>query len=179
MSKSSFLSILMISLSVFLFSCKPSKESELEKIKDLETKILADRETSIDGVGAYNLQAAYTSFYENFPKEPETPGLLFKAADMCVNLKWSKQAIEYLTIINTQYPDFEKAPDALFMLAFVYDHLIEDDAKAGEYYRAYINQFPDHIFVKDAEASIRNLGKTDEEIIREFELLNQDTAQKS
>lgn len=179
MSQRTLFSILMISLSIFVISCKPSKEKELQKIKEMEDRLLGDNENSIDGVSAYNLQTAYTGFYEDFPDAPETPELLFKAADMCVNLKWSKQAVDYLNIITSQYPDYEKTPDALFLLAFVHDHLVDDDAKAGEYYRAYIEQYPDHIFVKDAEASIRNLGKTDEEIMKEFELKNANVATDS
>jgi tetratricopeptide (TPR) repeat protein len=172
MSQRNLFSILIISLSMLVISCKPSKEKELQKIKEMEERLLGDNSNSIDGVSAYNLQIAYTGFYENFPDAPETPELLFRAADMCVNLKWSKQAVDYLNIIISQYPDYEKAPDALFLLAFVHDHLVDDDAKAGEYYRAYLDQYPDHIFAKDAEASIRNLGKTDEEIMREFEMNN-------
>lgn len=156
-------------LAVFITACKPSKEKELQKIKELEDRILGENPNSIDGVGAYNLQTAYTGFYQNFPDASETPGLIFKAADMCVNLRWSKQAIDFLNIIISEYPEYDKAPDALFMLGFVYDHLVDDDAKAGEYYRKYIDQYPEHIFVRDANASIRNLGKSDEEIIREFE----------
>lgn len=159
----------LLAVALTFTACKPNKEKELQKIKELEARILGDQPNNIDGVGAYNLQTAYTGFYQNFPDAEETPELIFKAADMCVNLRWSKQAIDFLNIIINEYPKFAKAPDALFMLAFVYDHLVDDDAKAGELYRAFIDQYPDHVFVRDAEASIRILGKSDEEIIREFE----------
>jgi hypothetical protein len=41
-----------------------------------------------------------------------------------------------------------------------------------------LKKYPAHVFAKDAEASIKNLGKTDEELMREFEKLNNDSTAK-
>jgi outer membrane protein assembly factor BamD (BamD/ComL family) len=78
----------------------------------------------------------------------------------------------------TRFPDDPKAPEALFFLGFVYDNQINDDTKAGTYYNDFLKKYPKHVLAKDVEASIRNLGKTDEELIREFERMNGDSARK-
>jgi hypothetical protein len=43
---------------------------------------------------------------------------------------------------------------------------------------SFLKKYPKHPYCKDAEMSIKNLGKTDEELIREFEKMNADSTQK-
>jgi hypothetical protein len=44
--------------------------------------------------------------------------------------------------------------------------------KAKEYYEKVIDNYPDHVFAKEARVAIQHLGKTDEELIEEFEAKN-------
>jgi TolA-binding protein len=162
-------------LVITISSCGNKREAELLKIKELETKLFADSTNVKDEVSAYNLQVAYTHFAEEFPSDPEAPEYLFKAADLGLGMAWSKSTIDFLDKIIREYPDYPKVPDAVFIKAFVYDHQLNDDVKAGEIYKEFIAKYPDHVFAKDAQASLNNLGKSDEDVIREFEAMNADT----
>ena len=163
-------------LSMFVISCGGSKDEAVNKITELEKKLLDPNGNPINEVSAYNLQVEYDDFAMNFPEEPEAPEYLFKAANISINLGWGESAVKILEKFLEKFTENAKAPEALFFLGFVYDNQINDDAKAGDYYKQFLKKYPAHTFAKDAEASIKNLGKTDEELMREFEKINSDTS---
>lgn len=162
---SSFLVVLLL---VFA-ACGGGRDEKIAKIKELESRLLKDSTSAKDEVAAYNLQVAYTEFSEKFPEDAEAPEYLFKAANLSIGLGWGESAINILNKFIDIYPKHTKTPEALFYKAFVYDNQLNDDVKAGEMYREYLEKYPNHEYAASAEASIKNLGKTDEELVREFE----------
>jgi outer membrane protein assembly factor BamD (BamD/ComL family) len=177
MSKSLILG-LFFSLAIMVTSCGSSKEESQKKIQELEAKLLDANGNPKDEVSAYNLQVEYDSYAERFPEDAKAPEYLFKAATISINLKWGESAIKILDKFVTKFPDNTKTPEAMFLKGYVYDNVVNDDAKAGEVYKAFIAKYPNHTYAKDAEALIPMLGKTDEEMIREFEKMNSDTTRK-
>jgi len=172
------LSIVLIFFSVLLVGCGDNRDESIKKIKDLETKLMKDSTKARDEVSAYNLQVAYSQFQEKFPEDPEAPEYLFKAADLSISLSWGESAIAILDKFLEVYPNHKRASEALFYKGYVYDNQINDDVKAGEFYRAFLQKYPQNAFAPSVEASIKNLGKSDEELIKEFEKMNVDTAKK-
>jgi outer membrane protein assembly factor BamD (BamD/ComL family) len=166
---------LLFILSMFVISCGNNKDEAVKKITELEKKLLDPNGNPINEVSAYNLQVEYDDFAMKFAEEPEAPEYLFKAANISINLGWGESAVKILNKFLEKFPEHTRAPEAMFFLGFVYDNQINDDAKAGDYYQQFLKKYPSHTFAKDAEASIKNLGKTDEELMREFEKMNGDT----
>lgn len=166
---------LLFILSLVVTSCGSSSEEAVTKITELEKKLLDAKGNPINEVAAYNLQVEYDDFAVKFPEDPRAPEYLFKAANISINLGWGESAIKILDKFLEKFPEHNKAPEAMFFLGFVYDNQVNDDTKAGDYYKQFLKKYPSHAFAKDAEASIKNLGKTDEELMREFEKLNNDT----
>jgi hypothetical protein len=70
-----------------------------------------------------------------------------------------------------KFPDHQKAPVCLFFKAFVYENLLRNLALAKETYLLYIEKYPNGEFVKDAQMSVQNLGKTPDQMIKEFEAM--------
>jgi hypothetical protein len=62
------------------------------------------------------------------------------------------------------------------MEAFAYENVIGNIAKASEYYNKFIAKYPEHDLADDAQAALKYLGKTPEEMVREFEKMNTDSA---
>jgi outer membrane protein assembly factor BamD (BamD/ComL family) len=161
-----------------LVACNDSKSKSLEKIEKLEKQLLDANGNPKDEVSAYNLQVEYDDFASRFPDDPQAPEFLYKTATISINLNWGESAVKVLEKFLTMFPNDKRAPEALFFLGFVYDNQINDDSKAGTYYNDFLKKYPNHVLAKDVEASIRNLGKTDEELIREFERMNSDSSRK-
>ena len=70
-------------------------------------------------------------------------------------------------------PQHPKAPTALFMMGFIYENDLGDLNKAKETYQTFLNRYPnDPDYADDAQNALKFLGKSPEEIIREFEKKN-------
>ena len=172
------ITLLLILFSILIYSCGSNRDESIKKIKELETKLMKDSTKAKDEVSAYNLQVAYSDFQERFPEDADAPEYLFKAADLSISLSWGESAIKILDKFLSVYPNHKRAAEALFYKGYVYDNQINDDVKAGEFYRTFLQKYPDNAFAPSAEASIKNLGKSDEQLIKEFEKMNGDSARK-
>jgi outer membrane protein assembly factor BamD (BamD/ComL family) len=53
----------------------------------------------------------------------------------------------------------------MFMQAYVYENSLQDYGKAKTVYTEFIRKYPESELVEDARISIRNLGKSPEEIL--------------
>jgi TolA-binding protein len=86
-----------------------------------------------------------------------------------MNLQRPKETIALFDALLENYPDYEKTPSVLFLKAFVYEDQLRDLDHARMYYEEFIEKYPGSDFADDAEMSLKNLGKTPEELILEFE----------
>jgi len=147
----------------------------LSNIKNLEEKLTAENFT-FDEKGllvAGELIDAYITYAESYKDSPEAPDFLYKAADLSLNLNRSMESLELYNQIIYQYPDYKKAPECLFLVGYIYENYFQNYGKAKELYESFIEKYPTHDFADDAAISIANMGKSPEELIREFEEKNQ------
>ena len=114
----------------------------------------------------------YTEYAREFPDDTLAPVYLFKASDISMNLYRPLETIRILDTLLIKYPDYSKTPTALFLKAFVYEDQVKNYKLARKYYQQFIDKYPDNEFADDAQMSLENLGKSPEELIREFEEKN-------
>lgn len=162
----------VIYLSCFLIifsSCMNSKKSSYDKVKKLEKELMSKDTAPIDTAKASELLNAYKDYAGKYPDDSNAVVFLFKAANISMNINKAKLSIELLDQIIKDYPQFIKLPDCMFLRAFVYDDKLKDYVKAKDAYESFLRKYPTHEFAASAKASIENLGKTPEQLIREFE----------
>lgn len=165
--------IAIFSFSFLFYSCSNNlKDEKADKIKQIE----ALRSSFYDEMGktgpdmekARQLVADYQSFYASYPKDEKTPGYLYDAASITGNiLKDPEKSIDLYQMVVAQYPNSEKAPVSLFTQAFIYENVLMDLKKADEKYHAFLEAYPNHELSGDARESIKNLGKSPEELLNE------------
>lgn len=166
-----------------IFSCSDSKTPEnktpekkqassadfKKMIDSLETKLFRDPYSAANRGIAMSLIRIYDDYTRYFPQDSLTAEFLFKAAELATSVQVPASAITYYKKIEEKYPNYRKLDQCVFLQGFVYESLMNDTANAAGQYRKLIRQFPASPFVKDAEASLLNLGKSPEELIRQFE----------
>ncbi|MCD4698052.1 MAG: tetratricopeptide repeat protein [Bacteroidales bacterium] len=158
-----------IFLSVIFVACgSPDKKLKMT-IKNLEDSLFADETRMIDRTKARDLIDLYIQLADENPDDTETPLTLFKAADMSMNLNMPRQAIQLFDRIMNSYPEFEKTPQCLFLKGYIFENDLKDLKTAEQIYKEFLEKYPDDEFADDAEISIKNLGKSPEQLIREFE----------
>jgi outer membrane protein assembly factor BamD (BamD/ComL family) len=174
MKSLAMIKLLVIIILVSQASCNHSKQrrdSTADKISAIEKALFNES-------GVYSqdtvrlLMDLYVRYADSLPQDEKSAEYLFKAADLSMYFSEPGRTIWLLDRLMTRYPEHEKAAMSLFLKAFVYDTRFEDTASARHFYRQFIDQYPNHEFAGEAEAAIRNLGKTPEDLIREFEQLN-------
>jgi outer membrane protein assembly factor BamD (BamD/ComL family) len=151
-------------------SCKPSKEKSALKIQTLEQSLYSPSASSFSKSKADSLVVMYEDFANRFPGDSLSPSCLFKAANVTMNLGNGQKALDLFDRVLEKYPKYQKAPLCLFFKGYVYENLLHDLVKAKETYLQFIENYPTNEFAQAAQASIQNLGKTPEQMIREFEL---------
>lgn len=103
------------------------------------------------------------------PEDPVSPELLHKAGEAARATRAFNSALDIYDRLYQRYPDFEKAPQALFLMAFTLDNDLQRHDEAKALYERFLEKYPDDDFADDTQFLLQNLGKTDEEIIQSFE----------
>jgi TolA-binding protein len=112
--------------------------------------------------------AAVSKHAQRYPEAATSPELLYKGAEIARSIGAFQRALDMYAQIEAQYPDFEKAPTALFMRAFTYGENLQNEAKARELYESFLAKYPDNSFADDAALLLQTLGKSDEEIFQQL-----------
>lgn len=125
--------------------------------------------------GAMNMEASAEfadlagALAKKYPQDTLAAMPLYRAAEVVRAMNNSIRAASFYQMTYQNYPGFSRAGEALFMLGFTYDEDLNDEPKAREYYERFLREYPNHPFADDTQMLIDNLGKTDEEILRELE----------
>ncbi|MCF6170688.1 MAG: tetratricopeptide repeat protein [Bacteroidales bacterium] len=176
--KKTLLFLLIVAL--FSTACEGPQKDERESgpvsleesIRLQEAKVYDADQNKLSRQDASVLVNLYEKFANKNPEDTLAPEYLFRASDITMNLRRPGQTIRLFDRILTDYPDFEKAPAVLFLKAFVYEDQMQDFDNAKKFYELFLEKYPDDDFADDAEISLKNLGKSPEELIMEFEKKN-------
>ena len=160
-------------LLILATACQSARQKSLDNIKTTEEEVYSEN-GMIDRNRVDELIGVYVGFASDFPDDSLSPEYLFKAADIAMNTKRSREAIRYYDSILINYPDYRKAPEALFLKGYVYENNLGRLDKAKEIYEKFLKMYPDNEFADDAEVSLKYLGKSPEELIEIFQQENQE-----
>ena len=161
--------LLLLGLVAFIASCGPSQEKDAANIKNAEDTLFAAKEGFIDRTKALELVDMYVNYADTYPADSMAVEYLFKGAEFCLNLGEGERAIALYDRVINEYPDFRKVPECLFLKGYVYENYLGDLEQAKAIYTEFIEKYPDNEFSDDAAISIQNLGKSPEELIKQFE----------
>ena len=153
----------------FLSGCGPSKEKTIKRIDLLEKQLYASQSMNFNKPKADSLLNLYENFVKRFPKDTLAPKFLFQAAGLAMTLGDGRKSLSLYKDFMKKFPDNPKTPVCLFFQAYINENLIADFDKAKETYLLFIEKYPDNEFVKDARVALMNIGKTPDQLVREFE----------
>ncbi len=76
------------------------------------------------------------------------------------------EATKLLDKLVTNYPDSKAAPYGLFLNGFIFENNEYDLAKAKTRYELFLQKYPNHKLANSVKSSLKNLGKSPEDIIK-------------
>jgi outer membrane protein assembly factor BamD (BamD/ComL family) len=165
--------IIALAMLAAITGCKPSREKSLSEITSLEKRLFSPEAVSFSKPAADSLLVMYDAFLEAWPADSMAPAFVFRAANVAMNTGNGNKAIGYFNRYLQTWPDQPKAALCQFFKAFVYENVIHDIEQARENYLIFIEKYPENEFHNDAQLALMNLGKTPEQMVREFELRRQ------
>ncbi len=163
--------ITLFVLSIAFTSCKNAQERQFDEIVKIEKSLFGEQTDLNDSIARIFVQKA-DEYMKTYKEDPKNSELLFKTAEVFNGLKQYNYAIRRFQQVFLLYPKSAKAGESIFICGFIYDGNLQDYDEAEYYYRKFIKAYPNHPLAKDAKISLDNLGKTPEEMVREFERKN-------
>jgi len=167
---------------VFVFSaCNSGNKDEtkddrqllMAKIDSIQKNMFDKKNQELNKDLAFKGITTYQEFVKKFPEDTaHSPEYLFRTSDLLRAVGDNGKAILTLAQLCKDYPKYKKIPEALFLQGYYYQEFFNDTSSAKDCYNKLIAQFPSHAFSADAKAMMKNFGKTDEQIIKEFEAKN-------
>jgi len=155
------------------YSCNKQMKKDAETIKTAEAKLSGNSVKFENFVNdGKKLVALYVDFARKYPSAPDAPIDLYKAGNMSVNIQNYPEALCYFDTLCLKYPKCDKVPMAIFQKAFINENYLHNLPEAEKLYKKFIADYPAHEMTPSAKASLKNLGKPVEELIKEFEKNN-------
>lgn len=168
MKKQFILACLTIFGSAIIFSCTSERDREAKGISKLEEELTAQAARP-EPEKLNELMGLYLNFVANHPTDSTAPQYLFKAVNLAMGMNNGQKAMELVDRTLNEYPKSEKLAETIFLKAYIYENLLSNLGLAQKTYRDFLLLYPDHELSDDAEAALLNLGKSPEELVREFE----------
>ena len=174
--------LLIIIVPFILFSCSESsnkdstaKDKLLVQIMESEKVMYNDTVSDLNVSVANNAITLYSRYANEYPDDSSSAEYLFRAAELSKALNKGKMALNYYEKVENEYPTYSKMPIVIFMQGFVNETLLSDYKTAKSHYERFIAKYPQNPMSKDLKTMILNLGKSDEELIKEFKAKESNT----
>lgn len=163
-----------------LGSCYPDKTWYRRQISHQENELLAAaRSGKLDSTSVYQLLSRYELYANQYPHDPGTINMLYKAADFYRALNMPLRSVAIYEDLCGRFPQHPDRPKWLFLQGFIYESEIKNLHAARIKYEVFLKEFPDHPLAKDVHLSLRWLGKSPEEIVATFKSSTSDSARAS
>ncbi|HON18838.1 MAG TPA: tetratricopeptide repeat protein [Salinivirgaceae bacterium] len=163
----------LLLLMIIMHNCgkkNNEKREFLQKIVKTEQELDSIRRIRPDEKEkTYELIGYYIQFSETYKTDSAAPVFLYRAAENSLYINQPLQSINYLKQIENDYPHFPNLGNVLFLIGFTYENNLRNIVDARIYYERFIQKFPDHPLAADTKILLQNLGKTPEELIKQFE----------
>lgn len=149
----------------------PSQVELQKHIKEMEKELFASEVLDVNK--AKKMIRLYDTYHKHYNLDWECPDYLFKAGEICENINQYNRAAQFYKMCCYEYNDnFKYRSLCLFKLANVYDYRLNDYIRAKETYTQIIEQYPKTQLAQDARVAIKMMGRSDQDMVREFERKN-------
>ena len=146
-----------------------AKQKMISQIDSINKMMFDKKSMELDKNLAFKGMTAYQDFVKKYPDDTLSPEYLFRLSDLQRAVGDNGKAIESLAQICKNYPAYKKIPECLFLQGYYYQEFFKDTVSAKGFYQELISKYPTHAFTDDAKALMNMFGKSEEDIIKDFE----------
>ncbi len=158
-------------LVAFIAGCTSSRDKDANNINSIEEELKA-KEVRPEAAELNKLLEAYIAFADKYPGDTAAPLYLYRAVNLSMGMGNGETAIKIIDRSINEYPKNPHMPEVIFLKAYVNENLMQNLGQASTFYKEFLKLYPEHELADDANTALENLGKTPEEMIKEFESRN-------
>jgi len=160
--------LLSVISTVLLIACNNHKDEMKTAIKaDLKKVTKGMDAGKMDNVAMGKADSLMLAYVSKFPKDTLSPEFMYRTAQLMQMQRNYSDATKLLDKLVTDYPDSKAAPYGLFLNGFIFENDEYDLAKAKTRYELFLTKYPDHELAKSVKSSLKNLGKSPEQILKD------------
>ena len=155
-----------------LLSCQSGAnklQTEKETLEALELQLLTAQDVNVNPEVAAQYLEKCQAFADAYPKDSLAPAYLFRSADVARGLREYGLAIQLAGRVWRDYPEYAKAPDAMFIQGYIYDSDLKDTLNARKYYEHFLSKYPGHPLAANVSQLVELLGQDMEGLVKQFE----------
>lgn len=165
---------------LLITGCTESKKEKRQKqVEDLQQQLSSTdpEDKTLQDSLALALSDAYEEYAEKFPEDTTSAKYLFQASNLNYQrLGRASKAMDLARKVYHEYPESSKAPEALFMSAFLQEEQ-KNFEESQQLFKLFLERYPDHHFADDAQFSMDMMGKDESEVLDRLHLMGRDTLQ--
>ena|ERR1700739_890087 len=147
-----------------------SKQGLIQAIKAVEAKLKST--PTLDTYTANLAISAYLDYAKHFPDDTLSAAFLFNAGGLASSTGQYPRAITLYQNVTSKFPQSRLVPECLLVEGFIFDNNMNDTANARKRYTELVEKYPHDSLATQARQAIKFLGKTPDEIGKEFEEQN-------
>lgn len=156
-------------ITIIFFACTNPRDKALDNIEKTELALADTTKIELDEALVKRAVLQYEDFAKAFPDDTLAPQFLYKAGEFYGIIGEHKKSLATYKRVYKEYKDFKKAPQCLFLQGFIYDDKMKDFNTSTRIYNQFLELYPQHELAESVKFLLENLGKSDEQIIRELE----------
>lgn len=157
-----------------LVSCTNKKAALAKDIATKETQLFSNGNAiNLKTPAAQSLVDQYELYANSFPDDTLSATYLYKSADLYIGMKNYGAAMKSYEKIIQQYGRFSKMSYCIFLAGFNAENNLHDLKTAKKYYELFLEKYPNAPMADDVRFSLQNLGRSLDDIVKEFEQKNQ------
>lgn len=149
-------------------SCSSQRDKDIKAITSLE-KQLENEGAKPDPAKLTQLLDSYLAFVDHNSTDTMASDYLYKAVNLCIGVNNGMRAMQLIDRTLNEFPKSSYIPETVFLKAYVYENLLSNYGQASKVYNDFLIKYPTHDLADDAEAALKYLGKSPEELVKEFE----------
>ena len=162
-------------LFLLLIGCTEGGDDKFSSCDDLKAKVVSlekdiANHVSVVEYDSSHLMKAYADFANACPGDSIVAEYLVRRADLLRGAGKFHDAIRLFQNIHDGYPTYENRALCAFLIAYLYETELGDDEMAEKFYKGVIDLHPESNEAKLAALSLKHLGKSPEELVRQFQM---------
>jgi tetratricopeptide (TPR) repeat protein len=152
----------------YITDCKTLYAEARKKDSILMTDLEADVKHANEAI------KAFTDFAYYCKNDSLAPVFLIKTAMVARSIDNIPQAKIVLDKCIADYPDFRNLPEAIFLLAQLYDEpgYLNSEVEAQRLYKQILEEYPKSPIIPTVKGALKMIGKTDKELMEEIKKKN-------